>query len=146
MKKSDSIIALAKALSIVQSKLKPAIKNAENPFFKSTYADLESVWNAVRHLLFENGLTVIQVGEVDNEGLAYLSTTLLHTSGEWVGGRFPLYTKNQDAQSLGSSITYMRRFALSAVVGVVTSDDDGNGASKGFADNSPPPPQTIASM
>ena len=131
MNQSESIANLAKALSIVQGKLTYAKKDSKNPFFKSNYADLESVWDACRELLSNNGLAVTQFpglySELDKS--MSLTTILTHESGEWITQEMSVPVSKVDAQGAGSAITYMRRYALAAVVGVVQADDDGNAAS-----------------
>jgi len=129
MNQSDSIANLALALSIVQGKLTHAIKDSANPFFKSKYADLESVWDACRVLLSENGLAVLQFPGEYYDGAMRLTTVLSHKSGEWIGQEMSVPVTKPDAQGAGSALTYMRRYALAAVVGVVQADDDGNAAS-----------------
>lgn len=126
--KSDQVNELAKALANVQSQLKPAVKNKINPFFKSAYADLVSVWEACQPLLAANGLAVTQTTQVEN-GVNLLVTTLMHISGQWVEGRYAICAKSADPQAQGSAITYARRYALCAIVGVIADeDDDGNAA------------------
>jgi hypothetical protein len=129
MTQSESIANLAKALSIVQGKLTYAVKDSANPFFKSKYADLESVWDACRNLLAENGLCVMQFPGEFIDGCMSLTTILAHSSGEWIKQTMEVPVTKPDAQAVGSAITYMRRYALAAVVGVVQADDDGNAAS-----------------
>ena len=131
MLQSESIANLAKALSTVQGKLTHAKKDSANPFFKSKYADLESVWDACRNLLADNGLAVAQFpgtySELDHS--MSLTTILTHESGEWISHEMSVPVTKADAQGAGSALTYMRRYALAAVVGVVQADDDGNAAS-----------------
>ena len=129
MNQSDSIINLAIALSIVQGKLTYAVKDSNNPFFKSKYADLESVWDACRNLLAENGLAVMQFPGEFVDGTMSLNTVLTHSSGEYMSYLMSVPVTKPDAQGAGSALTYMRRYALAAVVGVVQADDDGNAAS-----------------
>jgi hypothetical protein len=129
MNQSESIANLAKALSIVQGKLTYATKDSANPFFKSKYADLESVWDSCRSLLSDNGLSVIQFPGEYIDGTMSLTTILAHASGEWIGQEMSVPVTKPDAQGAGSALSYMRRYALSAVVGVVQADDDGNAAS-----------------
>ena len=126
---SESIANLAKALSNVQGKLTYAKKDSANPFFKSKYADLESVWDACRDLLSANGLAVVQLPGEYFEGTMALTTIITHSSGEWISQQMSLPVTKPDAQGAGSALTYMRRYALAAVVGVVQADDDGNAAS-----------------
>jgi len=129
MLQSENIASLAKALSIVQGKMTYAVKDSANPFFKSKYADLESVWDACRSLLAENGLCVMQFPGEFIDGCMSLTTILAHSSGEWIKQTMEVPVTKPDAQGAGSAITYMRRYALAAVVGVVQADDDGNAAS-----------------
>jgi hypothetical protein len=128
MQQSESIAKLATALSIVQGKLSHAKKDSANPFFKSKYADLESVWDACRDLLAANGLSVMQFPGEYIDGTMSMTTILAHSSGEWIGQQMSLPVSKPDAQGSGSALTYMRRYALAAVVGVVQADDDANAA------------------
>lgn len=123
MEKSETIGKLTLALSKVQSKLRPAKENSKNPFFKSSYADLGSVWDSVRQLLADNELSIIQM-PTDVGGL---TTILSHSSGEFISSTMYIPSK-EDAHGVGSAISYARRYALASFVGVVTGDDDGNGA------------------
>ena len=131
MNQSESISNLAKALSIVQGKLTYAKKDSKNPFFKSNYADLESVWDCCRDLLSSNGLAVSQFPGLysDLDKSMSLVTILTHESGEWLSQEMSVPVSKVDPQGSGSALTYMRRYALAAVVGVVQADDDGNAAS-----------------
>lgn len=124
MEKSESIKELAAALNKVQATIQAAKKDSVNPFFKSTYADLSSVWDACRKELVDNGLSVTQIADMDTEGRAVLETVLMHTSGEWIKGRLPLSTVKTDPQGQGSALTYARRYSLSAIVGLCTEEDD----------------------
>lgn len=129
LQKSENIGSLVKALSAVQEKLQPAAKSANNPFFKSKYADLTDVWNSCRQLLTENGLSVIQTTTVEeaSNGVT-VQTTLAHTSGEWITGELYMPVVKKEPQAVGSAITYARRYALSAIVGITADDDDGEAA------------------
>jgi hypothetical protein len=127
MKKSENIAKLAEALCAVQAVLKGAVKDSENPFFHSQYADLTSVWDACRESLTKNGLAVTQPTDVTDSGVI-IETVLLHKSGEWIAGRLLLKPTKQDPQGIGSAITYGRRYALAAMVGISPEDDDGEGA------------------
>lgn len=127
--KSDQINELATALSKAQSEIKSALKDASNPFYKSQYADLTSVWNAAREALNKNGLSVVQsIGCDAHLEKSWLVTTLIHTSGQWMDGTCPLINSKGDMQGLGSAISYARRYSIAAICGVVTEDDDGNAA------------------
>ena len=129
MNKSDDIKELALALSKTQSILKGALKDSNNPFFKSKYADLASVWDACREPLAANGLSVVQMPCNDTPDSVALETILMHTSGQWISSVFSMPVSKHDAQAVGSAITYARRYALAAVVGIAPEDDDGNLAS-----------------
>lgn len=138
MNKSESIAALTAALAKAQGEIKGALKDAANPFFRSTYADLQSVWDAIRGPLSANGIAVMQFPEEGEHGLS-VYTLMSHESGEWVASSLlvrPGYTDKEgnfvplsDPQAMGSAITYARRYALQAVAGVAPMDDDGNAAS-----------------
>jgi len=129
MAQSESIKELATALSKLQGELTYAKKDSANPFFKSRYADLESVWDACRGLMAANGLSVIQMPGNYFEGRMWLVTRLCHSSGEWIEQEMSVPVQKADAQGAGSALTYMRRYALAAFIGVVQADDDGNAAS-----------------
>ena len=120
---SNSIGNLAGALAKAQAKIRGAVKDSANPFFKSSYADLQSVWDACRGPLTENGLCVIQTTESTEAGCNLL-TTLAHESGEFVTGRLPVLPLKNEPQALGSAISYALRYALAALVGVYQTDDD----------------------
>lgn len=125
---SETIGKLAEALSKAQAKIKGATKDTANPFFKSKYADLASVWDACRDALTANGLSIVQTMG-DGVGGVTVITTLAHSSGEWIRGSLTLKPVKEDPQGVGSAITYARRYALAAMVGVAPEDDDGNAAS-----------------
>jgi hypothetical protein len=120
---SENINELACALSKAQGELSPAIKDSKNPFFKSNYADLSSVWNACQEPLSKNGLAIIQTMDM-KDGQSVLITTLAHSSGQWVRSCLPLLNEKANAQGLGASITYMRRYGLSAIIGITCDEDD----------------------
>ena len=124
MNKSESIKELASALAKFQGEIKNPSNTATNPFYKSSYAPLDTVLNTVRPILSKNGLSIIQAPSGDGE-LIIVSTTLLHSSGEWM--EFPpliLKADKATAQGAGSAITYGRRYALSAILGISSEDDD----------------------
>lgn len=127
---SQTIGKLIEALSKAQGVMEEAKKDSKNPYFKSAYADLGSMWNACRKPLSDNGLAIVQT--VDQiEGKPCLVTLLGHTSGEWIKSILPLPIAKMDPQAIGSAITYCRRYALGAIVGIsATEDDDGEKAMK----------------
>ena len=129
MNQSESIAALAAALSKAQSAITGALKDSANPFFKSKYADLASCWDACRKQLAANNLAVIQTIYVHWEsGQTMLATTLVHSSGEWIRSDLPVLAKDLSPQAQGSGITYARRYALAAIVGLAQIDDDAEAA------------------
>jgi len=130
IEQSESIAALSKALTQVQGSVEGAVKGKVNPAFKSKYADLTSVWEACREPLVMNGLSVVQFpGEMIDNRMT-LTTQLSHESGEWMRCTLSIPLTKADAQGYGSAVTYARRYALAAVVGVCPEDDDGNAAAK----------------
>lgn len=120
---------LATAMAKAQAEIKAALKDSKNPHFKSSYADLTSVWDACRGALTKNGISVIQIPNFEGDEV-WLETMLLHASGDSIKGRYPLRPQQQTPQGYGSALTYARRYSLAAMVGVVADeDDDGNAAS-----------------
>ena len=128
MQHSDTINELATALAKAQGEITGALKDSANPFFKSKYADLASCWDACREPLSKNGLAIIQSPEINAEGLT-LTTLLIHSTGQWIKNVFRLMLKDDTAQGVGSALTYARRYALTALIGIAQVDDDGNAAS-----------------
>lgn len=129
MNKSESIAALAAALAKAQGQFDHAKKDVKNEFFKSKYADLASVIDAAKKPLSDNGLSVCQVCETTESGDIRLETILMHSSGEFISGSYPIRPVKSDPQAYGSAITYARRYAFSAITGIAADDDDGNVAS-----------------
>ena len=129
MNKSDSIKNLAVAMCSAQSEMGGAAKGAANPFFKSKYADLSSVVQAIKEPFANHGLSYVQF-PVEDGGRVGIETILMHESGEWLSNSFTVQLTKQDAQGAGSAITYCRRYGLQAVAGIPSEDDDGNAASK----------------
>ena len=124
MNQSEVINELAGALSKAQGEMQAAIKDKVNTFLKSSYADLGSVWDAARPVLSKYGLCVLQTTELATDGKIIMVTTLAHTSGQWMKSFLPLNPSKNDSQGIGAAITYLRRYSLSAIVGVVCDDDD----------------------
>lgn len=138
---SAEIGKLAEALAVAQGMMENASKSSANPFFKSKYADLAEVWNTIREPLSKNGLSVVQapVG-IDGRSVKIL-TMLLHKSGQYIRTVTTIPCAKSDAQGIGSALTYGRRYALSALVGIAQEDDDGNAA---VANNSTASPRRQA--
>ena len=140
MKQSEQTNELAAALAKAQAEIKSARKDVDNNFFHTKYADLDSVWNACRDQLSKNGLSIIQRPYDTEGGRVGVETTLLHSSGQFYSSSFSSRLQKDDAQGIGSAITYLRRYGLSAMVGIAPTgdDDDGNGASGKTAEPKPP--------
>ncbi len=121
------IADLAAALCKAQAAMEGAKKDASNPHFKTKYADLAAVWDAIREPLTSNGLSVVQLLRDVQNGVE-VETILLHSSGQQISAVLAMPASKQDAQGYGSAATYARRYALMAMVGVAPEDDDGNAA------------------
>ena len=134
--KSNDIGKLAQALAKAQAEMKGAIKDSNNPFFKSQYADLHSVIEASRPFLSKNGLSIAQIpGGITMVGtktvVLSISTTLMHDSGQWLQSTATVPLDSPvNAQKYGSALTYGRRYGLASMVGIAQMDDDGNAASQ----------------
>ncbi len=126
---SQEIGELAKALAAAQGAMNNAKKSSDNPFFKSKYADLAEVWDTCREPLAKNNLAIIQMpGEIDAQGNIKITTMLTHSSSQWIKSTMNIKVAKLDAQGIGSAITYGRRYALAAMVGIAQEDDDGESA------------------
>jgi len=125
---SDDIAEIAVALCKAQAVMGHAAKDSSNPFFKSKYADLASVIDASRKALTDNALTITQLPG-KREGLCSLDTMLIHSSGQYMRSRLLMKPTKADPQGEGSCYTYMRRYAMSAIIGLTQDDDDANAAS-----------------
>ncbi|MDX1532826.1 MAG: ERF family protein [Nitrosopumilaceae archaeon] len=119
---------LAEALSKAQGIMGGAKKDKQNPFFKSTYADLASVFDVIREPFACNGLSIVQTLDLNEKGQQIMITRLMHSSGEFVDSKM-LIPYETNPQKLGSLITYYRRYSLMAIAGIPAEDDDGNAAS-----------------
>ena len=139
MSKSETINELATALAKVQGVLTHASKDADNPFHRSKYADLASVWESCRKPLAENGLSIVQLPDGMEDNCLILDTTMLHISGQWISSRIKMPMAKQDPQGYGSTLTYARRYALAAIVGVYQDDDDAQSAQKTQGNTNVPP-------
>jgi hypothetical protein len=124
---SPTIGALAAALSKAQTSFTPAVKDAANPFYKSKYLTLAGALDAVRSALGANGLALVQAVDATGDKLT-LNTTLLHSSGEWIGSTYPINPVKNDPQGIGSAVSYGRRYSLMALLGIAAEDDDGEAA------------------
>jgi hypothetical protein len=142
---SADLNELFSALAKAQSEIRTASLSAVNPFFKSRYADLAEIVKACRVPLAKNNLSVIQQILPNDDGQNILHTKLGHSSGQWIESRMRIVPAKPDIQALGSYITFLKRYSLAALIGVVTGDEDDDGelavhdqrevASKGVALN-----------
>lgn len=124
MEASTEITELAKAMLKVQENLQPALKDANNPFTKSKYATLNSVMDSCRDALLSNGIWLCQYPVPAEPGYLGLVTKLTHAeSGQWQSSLAVVPLPKADPQGVGISMTYMRRYALSAMLGIVTEED-----------------------
>jgi hypothetical protein len=122
--------ALFPALIGLSADLKNSKKLADNPFFNSKYANLETILDDVKPELLKHGFIVIQEATGDGNNIK-VSTMIIHSSGQWLqdeGLTIPLNKK--DAQGACSAVTYARRYDLQAILNLASEDDDGNDASK----------------
>lgn len=127
MNKSNSIGAIAKALAAFHVKVGKIKKDATNPFFKSKYASLSNILDAITIPLAESGLTFTQFPTEDNG----LISILMHESGEFIESCYSMKPVKDDPQGRGSALTYQRRYALAAILGLnIDEDDDGNAATQ----------------
>lgn len=131
MTTSEQINELAVALAKAQAAMKNATLNKVNPHFKSKYADLAGIRDAVVPVLAAHGIAVVQTLDAASEGVAYcVLTRLIHSSGQWIESLCPIPSV-PDMQKMGSAITYARRYSLSAICGIsADEDDDGNEAAR----------------
>jgi hypothetical protein len=120
---SAQIGEFALALSVAQGLIENASKDARNPHFGSRYADLASIWNACRAALSASSIAVLQVPYLEGD-LMLLDTMLVHKSGQWFRGTYPVRPVKPDPQGFGSALTYARRYSLASMVGVAPDDDD----------------------
>lgn len=139
---SGELGELAAALSTAQGEFEAVAKTAANPFFKSSYAPLPEVVEAATPILVENGLSVAQLPGHDDKGHT-LTTVLLHKSGQFLASTMRLKPVKDDPQGLGSAITYGRRYAYMAAIGLVADeDDDGNAGSGRTQQQAKPKPKS----
>ncbi|HHT7803015.1 TPA: ERF family protein [Streptococcus suis] len=132
MRKSETIIELSKAFAKMQMELEQPLKNADNPFFKSKYVPLENVVDSITRAANKHGLSFTQFPSSDENGNVTVGTMVMHESGEWIEYD-PICMKpvKNDPQAVGSVITYAKRYALSAIFGITSdNDDDGNEATQ----------------
>ena len=123
MERTESISQLAKALAAAQGELKNAPLDKQNTHFGQRYASLGSITETTRPVLARHGLAAIQLAGTPEQGKVSVSTLLIHSSGEYIRETM-LVPVAGNIQQAGSAITYMRRYALSALLGIVGDEDD----------------------
>lgn len=126
---SESISELGKALVKAQAMMSPAIKDARNPFLNTRYASLNAVLEACREPLLTNGLAIVQspapAPEYLGSNFIGLETKLLHAeSGQWIASLAVIPLVKPDPQAMGAAISYARRYSLSAMLGIVSEEDN----------------------
>jgi hypothetical protein len=130
MQKADSIKNIAKALALFHVKVDTIKKDAKNPFFKSSYASLPNILDAINEPLIECDLSLAQFPSGENG----LTTILMHSSGEWMQAEYQMRPAKDDPQGRGSAITYQRRYAIASILCLnIDEDDDANLATHGRA-------------
>jgi hypothetical protein len=129
MNTSEQINEIAIALAKAQAEMTNPVFNKVNPHFKSKYADLASVLNAVRPALAKHGIALMQMTGMEEAGVV-LYTRLTHISGQWIESIYPV-TASGKHQEIAAALTYAKRLSLSAIAGVAgEEDDDGNAANE----------------
>jgi len=129
MRTSEKIELVSAALVAAQSEMGNATKDSNNPFFKSKYADLISIREAILPVTTKHGLSVLQL-PATLEGKNYIETVVLHTSGQFISSMDEVVvSKQNDPQSKLAAQTYTRRGSLQAFFNIGCEDDDGNEAS-----------------
>ena len=126
---SETVGKIAGALAKAQSGMTMIECNSNNPFFNSKYASLSAVLEVALPKLNENGIALVQGNRWDaNDNGFYITSMLIHSSGEWIKSEIRMPISKKDAHGIGAATTYGRRYLLSSMVGVAQADDDGNGA------------------
>lgn len=138
MNQSPEIDKIAPALRAAMVRMTGVVKDSKNPHFKNDYASLEAVIETSRPVLSEGNMCAIQgVGAFDGRAIA-ITTRILHDSGQWIESEASIPLAKLDAQGAGSAITYGRRYALMAMLGLAPVDDDGQAASAPVAPRQAP--------
>lgn len=129
MQMSDTIAALAEALSKAQGAIDDATKDSTNPAFGKPvkYANLAAVRAVIRGPLSANGLSIIQLPRAQN-GVVEVDTMLLHKTGEYISETLRMPVAKPDAHGIGSAISYARRYGIMSILCIAADDDDGNAA------------------
>lgn len=124
---SETIDQIMPAFVKARAQFKAAVKDAKNPHFKSSYVTLDGVFDAITEALLAEGIAPMQQTAIE-DARTVLHSRLYHVSGQWIGSTYPVHPVKADPQGEGSALTYARRYALMALVGIAPEDDDGNAA------------------
>mgnify|MGYP003653041611 CR=1 FL=1 len=143
MRSSEQLNELYTALALAQGEIESAAKDGKNPHFKSTYATLESVIEAIRGPLSKHGLSMMQLPDFTEQGGVILINRLAHKSGQWLESSYPVTPLQNTPQAMGSALTYAKRYCLMSFL-LVPADDDGNEATKPAPRPLAPPAQMEA--
>lgn len=126
--RSEKLDQLGIALAKAQAEMPIAELNKSNPYFKSSYADMQSIVKASRASLTKYGLSVTQNLFDGPEGASWIETTLLHgVSDQWIVSRKRIVPAKNDIQTISSHTTYLKRMTYASLIGVVTGDEDDDG-------------------
>lgn len=136
MKTSEKIDLIAPALLAAQKEINNASKDAKNPHFRSSYASLGSVIEAIKEPCNKHNIVILQTLAEGETGL-HLSTRAIHSSGQWIEDTAFSPLPKADPQGVGSATTYLRRYSLAALMCITQEDDDGNAASAGVTRSAP---------
>lgn len=128
MEHSESLKSFVVALNAFQSELDLVKRNAENPFFNSSYATYAQIWDTVQKLFTSHGFSIAHGSAPFEKGIGVV-TLVTHISGEWMKTTVQLPLQKFDPQAVGSAISYGRRYNLTGLLGIALEDDDGNAAS-----------------
>lgn len=140
MKTSENIDQLVTALAAAHLEIETIPMTGENPHFKNKFSTLADIYGATNKQLSKNGLAYIQAPCIQ-DGRVVIATRLSHKSGQWVQTELSLKPQQDSPQQIGSAITYGRRYALSAMLGIAGEEDDdgeiaqGRGPTKNKNDN-----------
>lgn len=124
MEKSEQLDQLFTALAQAQSEIKHATMDCINPHYKNKYASLKSLVDVAKPVLAKYGLTVVQLAGPSDQRSVSMTTVIGHKSGQYIAETSPMPTKSDNPQSVGSSLTYARRYGLAAALGIVSDEDD----------------------
>ena len=136
---SPSVHEVFSALVKAQAQMGAAHKGAENPFFRSHYADLSEVLRVCKDAMNDNGLAILQPISTGKKGVT-VTTLLIHTSGEWISSSVDFPVGKLDSQEYGKAVSYGRRYSLMSFLSIPTEDDDGETARKQHPRSQKPSP------